>query len=268
MSNNCISTNGIICLKDDYNFIYKTARIEYKEWEDGNFFYHFYPLYNVIDLLEDRPDLFQGIPGLDLHLRKECYIRENVVPVFISERTPGENREDLYDLLMKHNMCSLNRLEWLIREKPVYSGDRLYVDEYLEIDDKPVISIDSMFDLINSGKEIKRELLKIICHGDYLDTREISINDINRLDYYRLLMPMCIHDFRIKRGLQARGIERAKQENKYTGRAEISIDPLKFKEVMEDYINHIISAERAARELGVSRYTFLRRLKNVQNKLL
>ena len=57
------------------------------------------PFYHVIELLPTR--LFQGIPGLDMCLRKERYVRENMTPVFISERTSRENRENLWELL-KH----------------------------------------------------------------------------------------------------------------------------------------------------------------------
>ena len=91
------TTSGLICMKDDYKFTYKIAKIEYEEWEDGQYEYRFYPFYNVIDMLPSH--LFQGIPGLDLSLRRASYERKNTIPVFISERTPGENREDVWQLL-------------------------------------------------------------------------------------------------------------------------------------------------------------------------
>ena len=97
------------------------VEIEYTEREDESFFYKITPNYSVISLLSEKD--FQGIPGLNLDLKKESYIRENIVPVFISERTPGENREDLWVLLESCNMRYLNRLEWLIRTKTRYSGD-------------------------------------------------------------------------------------------------------------------------------------------------
>lgn len=58
---NKLVTQGVICLKDDYNFVYKIADIDYVEYENGEYSYYFYPFYNVIDLL--NPYLFQGIPG-------------------------------------------------------------------------------------------------------------------------------------------------------------------------------------------------------------
>ena len=88
-----LTTSGFICLEDDYKLVYKIAKIEYEEWEDGAFVYRFYPFYKVIDMLPDS--LFQGIPGLDLSLKQAVYERKNIIPTFISERTPSENREDL-----------------------------------------------------------------------------------------------------------------------------------------------------------------------------
>lgn len=70
---------------------------------------------------------FQGIPGLDLDLKKKSYTRENVIPVFISERAPAKNREDLWELLEKCDMQYLNPVEWLIRTNTQYPGDKLFV---------------------------------------------------------------------------------------------------------------------------------------------
>ena len=67
----------------------------------------------MIDLLDY--DLFDGIPGLDLSLKKEKYTRKNIIPVFISERSPGKNRENLYELLHDCNMNYYNDLYTLLR---------------------------------------------------------------------------------------------------------------------------------------------------------
>ena len=62
-------TKGIICIKDNYNIEYRVSVIEYEEFEDETYEYRFYPNYEIIGLLND--DIFQGIPGLNLDLRKE-----------------------------------------------------------------------------------------------------------------------------------------------------------------------------------------------------
>lgn len=253
-----LTTKGFICLEDDYKFVYKIAKIEYEEWEDGTFNYIFRPFYNVIDMLPDH--LFQGIPGLDLSLRKEEYVRKNIVPTFISERTPSEHREDLWYLLEKNGMHTLNRLEWLIRTNTRYSGDRFFVVP-VEGNNTAVFKTQSMYDLTKRSDNIYRKLLNIICFGDYLYTNDITIDDNSRPYYYRLLMCMYIHEYDKRKEIQNKGIEKAKEHNIYQGRQPIKIDPLLFDKVATDYIHGKISAQQAAFILNISPATFFRRLK-------
>lgn len=255
-----ILTAGLICLKDEYRFTYRIATIEYEEWEDGQFEYRFYPLYPVIDMMP--PSLFQGIPGLDLSLRRNCYVRQNIVPVFISERTPGENREDLYPLLAEVGMTTLNRLEWLIRTDRVYSGDDFFVMRPRKFItwDRP-----SMYDLVEKSSLLIGKLLDIICFGDYLHTDEIEITDRNRADYYRLLMPMYINAFIRNKNAHAKGINSAKKRGIYKGREAIALDPLEFEQIADAYLNREIGAAAAASRLGVSVSTFFRRLRENRN---
>lgn len=259
---NKLVTQGVICLKDDYNFVYKIADIDYVEYENGEYSYYFYPFYNVIDLL--NPYLFQGIPGLDLSKRLKCYERHNITPVFISERTPSENREDLWEHLDKYNMKSLNRLKWLIKTDTKYSGDRLYVRERRNIDNYPVINIDSMFNLVKRFDSMNGALLDIICYGDYLNCKEIVINDDNRKDYYNLLMPIYIKEFTLRRNQIMHGIKEAKENDTYKGRKKIVLDPLLFRKVGQEYLNGNIPLEEALKKLKISRATFFRRLEDLR----
>ena len=169
-----ITTNGDICLTDDNNLTYKVSDISYTEREDESFVYKFRPNYSVIELL--GPKDYQGIPGLDLDLKKECYVRENLVPVFISERSPGPNREDLWKLLQDCNMNYLNRLEWLIRTDTTYSGDKFYVQR----PENKSIKIDSLNNLGDTKKVICRKLLEVICYGGTIETPQLIIDDSNR----------------------------------------------------------------------------------------
>lgn len=253
-----LTTMGFICLEDDYKFIYKIAKIEYEEWEDGAFNYTFRPFYNVIDMLPDR--LFQGIPGLDLSLKKSVYERKNIVPTFIAERTPSERREDLWALMEESGMQALNRLEWLIKTNKRYSGDRFFV---IPFDGKDTVSYKerSMYDLVKRSDALNKKLLEIICFGDYLYADDIIIDDKSRLYYYRLLMPMYIREFERKKRLKICGIEKAKEQNVYKGRRQIKIDPLLFDRVANDYLNGKISADQASLILKISRATFFRRLR-------
>ncbi len=253
-----LTTRGFICLEDDYKFIYKIAKIEYEEWEDGAFNYIFRPYYNVIDMLPDN--LFQGIPGLDLSLKRAVYERKNTVPVFISERTPSERREDLWELMEESGMQALNRLEWLINTNKRYSGDRFFVKPY---DGKDFVNYNvvSMYDLVRRSDSINKKLLDIICFGDNLYANDIVIDDESRYHYYRLLMPMYIREYERKKMLRLRGIARAKEQNIYKGREQIKIDPLLFDKIANEYMHGKISADQASMILKISKATFFRRLR-------
>lgn len=254
---NNIETKGIICVKDDYNFEYRVCNINYMEYENGEYKYLFYPNYNVIDLLSLK--YFQGIPGLDLDKRLECYQRNNMVPVFISERTPGENRVDLWELLQMNGMNSLNRLEWLIRSDMKYSGDNYYV---IRNEEENNIKIDSMFELTKRYDSLDNALLKIICSGKNLECSEISINDDNRKDYYKFLMPIYIKKYNLRKHKINEGVIKAKNNNVYKGRKKISIDSLLFNHVLEEYRNKNLSLDEAIKKLNISKSTFFRRIKN------
>ena len=179
-----INTNGDICLNDDYNFTYKVADISYTEREDESFVYKIRPNYSVIELLGTRD--FQGIPGLDLDLKKECYVRDNIIPVFISERIPGKNREDLCKLLKDCNMDYLNQLEWLIRTDTVYSGDKLFVQS----PEEKSLKLDSINSLENISSVICRKMLEVICYGGTIETQQVVIDNSNRKHYFDFLMAM------------------------------------------------------------------------------
>ena len=72
------TTKGMICLDGPYGLVYQIGIIAYTVFEDESFRYEFIPKWEVIDLLE-LPD-FQGVPGFDLDVRKDVYVRENITP--------------------------------------------------------------------------------------------------------------------------------------------------------------------------------------------
>lgn len=252
-----VTTTGLICLKDKYNFVYRIAKIAYTEWEDGHFKYIFTPYYNIIDMLP--PNLFQGIPGLDLSLRRVCYERENIVPTFISERSPADNREDVWDIMAESGERALDRLDWLIKTNKKYSGDNFFVTRFEE---PKTLELPSMFDLAKRSDFVDRELLKIICYGDNLYTSEIVIDNATRAQYYNFLMPKYKREVEARRKIQLHGINSAKANSAYHGREEIRIDPLLFEEVARLYETRAISADEACKRLDISRSTFFRRLRH------
>lgn len=252
-------TSGDICLKDEYNLVYKIAEITYREREDESFIYEIRPNYSVISLLKVTD--FQGIPGLDLDLRKEVYIRENIVPVFISERAPSKNREDLWDLLEECGMQYLNQLEWLIRTDTQYSGDKLFVQRH---EDK-TIDIDSIRQLGNRSAVICHKLLDTICYGNDVRAESIIIDDKNRRQYFDLITALYSTERKYLNSQRNTGIQSSIRQGKFKGRTRIKIDKLAEMEIFTDYENKKINSAEAAHMLGISTSTFFRRYKEYKN---
>ena len=259
-----LTTLGIICLKDVYDIVYKVAKIAYTVREDDTYEYSFWPNYGVIDMLP--PTLFQGIPGLDLSMRKECYVRANTVPVFISERTPGENRQDLWQLLEAQNMTYLNRLEWLIKTDSVYSGDLLYVKAYEPSDERQTYYIEDMKQLGIRAAQMNHSILKIICYGNDLATKTFRIDDTTRGVFYPLLMALFEQERAFIEERKAIGIQKALTNGRYKGRKPIAIDDTKLNEVLTAYQVGRISGADAMAKLNISKSTFYRRLKQWAGK--
>ena len=102
------------------------AQIDYQEFDEENFQYVISPYWEIIDGLP--ASVFQGIPGIDMDLRLERYYRVNYIPTFIAERTPSENREDLWDILESVGLDYYDRFEWLLRTTMRSANDNLIVE--------------------------------------------------------------------------------------------------------------------------------------------
>ncbi len=255
-------TQGVISLKDALGFDYRIALITYVEREDETYAYRFQPDYSVMDLLPTS--LFQGIPGLDLSKRKRVYVRENMTPVFISERTPGEGREDLWSLLESHGMTYLNRLEWLIRTETRYSGDPMVVDRYDPDDWKRTVSFEEMEVEEIRSTSLMKKLLHEICLGHHIHAPQFQVEDHNRKAYHALLMSLYRKERKYIREQQATGVRKAAEEGHFKGRKRISLDTMKQHEVFSAYRQGRLKESDAVRKLKVSRSTFFRRLKEWQ----
>ena len=178
--NKLIST-GMICLKNDLNIEFYVCKITYILNEDESFKYIFEPNYNVISLLDS--DIFQGIPGLNLDLKRKQYIRTSL-PVFISERVPQKNREDFNEILSSLNMDYMNPIDYLIKTKMKYSGDNFYVKEF---ENKQKIIINNISNKNNTTDTIKI-ILNNIAKGNDVKINNLVINNKNRKDIYQTLI--------------------------------------------------------------------------------
>ena len=180
-------SRGLIVVKDKFNITYLLSKIEYFYNEDETFKYVFTPSYSTISLL--KPDIFQGLPGLNLDIKKEKYERINRVPVFISERVPNKNREDYYELLKEVNMEYMDPIEYLIRVKGQYFGDPYFVIAYK---DKEKNDLDNL-----KGKYTNTELIKIILDniaiGNDIIFNDTLINDDNRKLIYDIFLTVMMY---------------------------------------------------------------------------
>ena len=102
------------------------AQIDYQEFDEENFQYVISPYWENVDGLP--ASVFQGIPGIDMDLRLKDYYRVNYIPTFISERTPSESREDLWELLESVGLDYYDRFEWLLRTSMRAANDNLIVE--------------------------------------------------------------------------------------------------------------------------------------------
>ena len=242
----------MICLKDGFGIEFRICRIDYTVRDNGHYLYRFRPNYGVIDMLS--PPLFQGIPGLDLELRKEEYVREDMVPVFISERTPGENRADLWELLQSVDMDHLNRLEWLIRTDLQYFGDPMYVIRYEEPGAIDMRNTDVTF------RVMTLRVLKAICAGNDVILPDTEIDDSNRTFAYHLLKDILLkNDLRVKE-------QRSNGDLPSLGRRRREIDEKELEFVKKNMDMGFLTSEAAAERLGVSRATLFRRLKEFEEQ--
>lgn len=250
-------TRGEICLEDPETAIeYRVAAIEYRLWEDEAFSYVIMPNYSVIDLL-DAP-LFQGIPGLNLDLRRERYVRENRTPVFVSERAPAENREDVRALLDVVGMEYLDKLEWLMRTDTRYGGDNLYVRRPGE---KSPFEVGDFASLAGGVPEVLGLVLGALAAGREVRGDGFVIDDGNRKDFHGLLRALYLKAGGPSGKTKGNSAPDSPGERHGRGRRRKPVDEIRFRYAVERFECGQITADQAAEEAGVSRATFFRRLK-------
>ena len=248
------TTRGVICLDGPENVVYRLCGIAYTVWEDESFEYRFRPDYRVIDLV--GPPEFQGIPGVDLSLRREEYVRRNRVPVFVSERTPAANREDLWKHLDDVGLDHLNQLEWLIRTETRYVGDALYVARYDEDGiAKRTLDIDEAIRDAANVENALRAIVGALAGGADIVVEGQHLEDAARKPLFATTLPLLTkgHAYRESRRSSAGALKQ--------GRKRKPVDGIRLADAIERYEAHQLSARDAACELGIGEATFYRRLK-------
>lgn len=269
--------SGIIYAVDRDGHKYAVSRVDFERYDEQNFQYIFSPEWSVIDSLSTA--VFQGIPGLDMSMRLERYYRVNMTPYFISERTPSEGREDLWELLEAVGLDYYDRFEWLLRSNMRCGTDNLIVEraenprrivfessERLPADLQPrdCVVIQGLHSVANTNHKLRQCLLHILRSGaqiwDESEDRTLSEEECSLL-LKLLLLQESMENAQNKKRRQE-GVAHAKQEGKYTGRKKIAVDHNLLRQIAEDFHSRKITEEEAMKRASItSRSTFYRRLK-------
>lgn len=255
------TTKGMICLDGPYGLVYQIGIIAYTVFEDESFRYEFIPKWEVIDLLE-LPD-FQGVPGFDLDVRKDVYVRENITPTFISERAPAENREGLWQLLDDVGMDYLDKVEWLIRTDTRYIGDSLYVRSLESLDDLGDVSaeIGVIVTSAQNSMHALQAILRRLCAGAPIEFEGDIVGSEARKVLHGTLLALLVKSYAYRESKRKDAACASDQGGVHAGRKRKALDKILLAETLDMYSRGVLDAEQAACRLDISMATFYRRLK-------
>lgn len=258
------------------------AQIDYQEFDEEDFQYVITPYWDIIDGLPYS--VFQGIPGIDMDLRLEQYYRVNYVPTFIAERTPSENREDLWELLDSVGLDYYDRFEWLLRTELRSANDNLIVERRrmeqtimefssdvlssMQYGDKVIVS--SIESIANTTAGFADGIFTAITNGvDIINQNgQILVDYATRVAMVPIVVTQRIINRREQMSNRREGIEQAKNEGKYTGRKPISVDENTLRQVATEYDNGIITLKEAMKRVNInSKSTFYRKLRMISGNL-
>ena len=254
------------------------AQIDYQEFDEENFQYVISPYWEIIDGLP--ASVFQGIPGIDMDLRLERYYRVNYIPTFIAERTPSENREDLWEILESVGLDYYDRFEWLLRTTMRAANDNLIVERRrmsqvveefttgmlsaLQYGDK--IIVDSMEAIADTSAGFTDGIFTVVTNGVDIISQsgQILVDAMTRAAMVPIVVTQRMITRREHAANRRDGIEHAKKNGKYTGRKPIEVDEKVLQQVNRELKDGMITVEEALRRTKIgSKSTFYRKLRNL-----
>ena len=257
------------------------AQIDYQEFDEENFQYVIRPYWEIIDGLPTS--VFQGIPAIDMDLRLERYYRVNYIPTFIAERTPSENREDLWDILESVGLDYYDRFEWLLRTTMRSANDNLIVERRrtsqvvekftsgilstLQYGDR--IIVDSMESIADTTAGFVDGIFTVITNGvDIIDqSGQILVDTMTRAAMVPIVVTQRIIARREHALHRRTGIEQAKKEGKYTGRKPIEVDEKVLRQVNQELKAGLITVEEAMKRTKIaSKSTFYRKVRALNRR--
>ena len=252
------------------------AQIDYQEFDEENFQYVISPYWEIIDGLP--ASVFQGIPGIDMDLRLERYYRVNYIPTFIAERTPSENREDLWEILESVGLDYYDRFEWLLRTTMRAANDNLIVERRrvsqvveefttgmlsaLQYGDK--IVVDSMEEIADTAAGFTDGIFTVVTNGVDIISQsgQILVDAMTRAAMVPIVVTQRMITRREHAANRRDGIEQAKKNGKYTGRKPIDVDEKVLRQVNQELKDGLITVEEAMRRTKISsKSTFYTKIK-------
>ena len=255
------------------------AQIDYQEFDEENFQYVISPYWEIVDGLP--ASVFQGIPGIDMDLRLKDYYRVNYIPTFISERTPSESREDLWELLESVGLDYYDRFEWLLRTSMRAANDNLIVERRrmeetvkqfasgvisgLQYGDKVIV--ESLETIADTTAGLADGMFSIVAGGVDVITQsgQVLVDAMTRAAMVPYMITQRIISRRERATNRQEGIEQAKKKGKYTGRKPIEVDENALRQVAGELDEGLITVEEAMKRVKInSRSTFYRKIKALQ----
>lgn len=252
------------------------AQIDYQEFDEENFQYVISPYWEIVDGLP--ASVFQGIPGIDMDLRLEKYYRVNYIPTFIAERTPSENKEDLWEILESVGLDYYDRFEWLLRTKMRAANDNLIVERRrmsqvveeftagmlsaLQYGDK--IVVDSMEEIADTAAGFTDGIFTVVTNGVDIISQsgQVFVDAMTRAAMVPIVVTQRMIIRREHSANRRDGIEQAKKNGKYTGRKPIDVDEKVLRQVNQELKDGLITVEEAMRRTKIgSKSTFYRKIR-------
>ena len=267
---------GIIKAIDLNGYRFSVGEISYERFDDQNFQYIISPFWDLITYLP--VEIFQGIPGINLTLKKEHYYRVNMTPAFIRIRTPSPSREDLWDLLEEVHLDYYDRFEWLLRSEKRCGDDNLIVvrkrtaqsfdstSDLNDIQPGDQLTINRICDVSPKKTELAYSIYRALISGAeiYIHSEQRFLTRQERENMLYLLREMMEYNSDYSTIRQKDGIRLAKIQGKYHGRKRLPVDPLLLRHTEHEFRQGQLSEKDAMNVLNIhSRSTFYRRLKEV-----
>lgn len=273
---------GIIKAVDKNKNRYNVAEVAYERYDDQNFQYVFSPYWKLIEFLPK--DVFDGIPGINMDVKKEHYYRVNMTPSFVSKRTPSRTRENVKELLDEVGMDYYDRFEWLLRTDRYCGDDNLIVERmrkevttFEKADAETInlvqpgdkIILNSLCDIAPNKKLLSESLFRLLQSGATVSVKEDNITFSAKLcpSPLYILERMMEYSKLYDDMRRKEGIEKAKEENKYKGRKRIEVDALVFEDIADKFEKGIIVESLALEKLCMSRSTFYRRMREYKRRV-